>query len=115
MVDELADLLGLNGDEALVAALLPVLLLEDDGGDPPGLALLGGHVAPRRGARHGEDHLIVLGVRPRVAREVVVRRGERVDGLVGGHERLSGGGGGGEVAAEEGESEGLERSPEEHG
>lgn len=113
MVDELADLLGLNGDEALVAALLPVLLLEDDGGDPPGLALLGGHVAPRRGARHGEDHLIVLGVRPRVAREVVVRRGKKVDGLVGGHERLSGGGG--EVAAEEGESEGLERSPEEHG
>jgi len=57
----------------------------------------------------------VLGVWPRVAREVVVRRGQRVDGLVLGHERLSGGGGGGEVAAEEGESEGLERSPEEHG
>ena len=117
MVDELADLLGLHGDEALVAALLAVLLLEDDGGDAPGLALLGGDVAARGGARHGEDHLVVLGVRPRVAREVAVRRGERVGAVVvrRGDDRLRGGGG--EVAAEEGEGEGegLERSPEEHG
>lgn len=112
MVDELADLIGPNGDEALVAALLSVLLLEHDGGDPPGLALLGGYVAPRRGARDGEDHLIVLSVWPRVAREVVVRRGERVGGLVGRHKGLDGCGG--EVAAEEGEGEGLERSPDEH-
>lgn len=111
MVHELADLLGLHGDEALVAALLSVLLLEDDAGDPPGLALLGGQVPPRGGARHGEDHLIVLGVWPRVALEVLVRRGEQIDVLVGGYERLRRRGG--EVAAEEGE--GLEWSPEEHG
>ena len=66
----------------------------------------------RLSPRHGEDHLVVLGVRPRVAREVrewwreelvevVVRRGDH--------------GGGGEVAAEEREGEGLEGSPEEHG
>lgn len=54
----------------------------------------------------------MLSVWPRVAREVVVRRGERVGGLVGGHKGLDGGGG--EVAAEEGEGEGLERSPDEH-
>jgi len=115
MVDELADLLGLHGDEALIATLLAVLLLEDDGGDAPGLPLLGGDVAARGGARHGEDHLVVLGVRPRVAREVVVRRGERVGAVVvrRGGDRLRGGCG--EVAAEEGEGEGLERSPEEHG
>lgn len=41
MVDKLADLVGLDGDEALVAAVLAVLLLEDDAGDAPDLALLG--------------------------------------------------------------------------
>lgn len=115
VVDELADLLGLHGDEALVAALLAVLLLEDDGGYPSGLALLDGQVAPRKGAGHGEDHLVVLGVRPRVPGEVIVRMGERVGGAVvrRGGDRL--GGFCGEVAAEDVEGEGLERSPEEHG
>lgn len=40
MIDELADLLGLNGHEALVATLLSVLLLEDDGGTRPALRSL---------------------------------------------------------------------------
>jgi hypothetical protein len=74
VVDELADLLGLHGDEVLVAALLAVLLLEYDCWDTPGLALLGGQVPPRGGAWHGEDHLVVLGVRARVVGEVAVRR-----------------------------------------
>jgi hypothetical protein len=101
VVDELADLLGLHGDEVLVAALLAVLLLEDDCGDTPGLALLGGQVPPRGGARHGKDHLVVLGVRARVVEEVVVRRGEgvRLVEVRRGDGRL---GDGGEVAAEGG-------------
>jgi hypothetical protein len=114
VVDELADLLGLHGDEVLVAALLAVLLLEDDCWDTPGLALLGGQVPPRGGAWHGEDHLVVLGVRARVVGEVAVRRGEgiRLVEVRWGDGRL---GSGGEVAAEAGEGQGLEGSPEEHG
>lgn len=46
MVDELADLLGLHKDEALVVAFLIVLLLENDGQHPVALALLGCHVTP---------------------------------------------------------------------
>jgi hypothetical protein len=86
-----------------VAALLAVLLLEDDCGDTPGLALLGGQVPPRGGARHGKDHLVVLGVRARVVEEVVIRRGEgvRLVEVRRGDGRL---GDGGEVAAEGGGS-----------
>lgn len=49
MVDELADLFGLYRDEALVAALLGVLPLEEDGWHPCDLALLGRNVTPRGG------------------------------------------------------------------
>lgn len=42
MIDELADLVGANGDEALVAAVLAVLLLEDDAGNAAGLSLFRG-------------------------------------------------------------------------
>lgn len=41
MIDELADLVGANGDEALVATVLAILLLEDDAGKAAGLLLFG--------------------------------------------------------------------------
>lgn len=85
MADELADLLGLHGDEVLLAALL----LEDDGRHSAGLALLGCHVTHGGGLRHGENHL---------ARGVLQRWGREVDAVVD-----HGGGG-----------EGL-GSPEKHG
>lgn len=113
VVDELADLLGRHRDEALVAALLAILLLEDDGRHTPSLALLGREVPARGVPRHGEDHLVVLRVRPRVTREVVERRRQEfVDVVIWGGNRC---GGGGEVPADEGEGERLKWSPEEHG
>lgn len=42
MIDELADLVGANGDEALVATELAVFLLEDDAGNATGRLLYGG-------------------------------------------------------------------------
>lgn len=74
MVDKLAYLLGLDRDEALVAALLAVGLLEDDARHPPHLPLLGRDVLP--GTRPGDrqDRLIVLRVRPREPLQVIQRR-----------------------------------------
>lgn len=60
--DELADLVILDRDKALVAAVLAVLLLEDDAGDAPGLALLGGDALARVGPRDRQYGLSVLGV-----------------------------------------------------
>lgn len=58
--DELADLVGLHGYESLVAAVLAVLLLKNDAGDAPGLALLGGNARAGLGARDCDDRLRVL-------------------------------------------------------
>lgn len=65
MVDKLADLVGLDGDEPLVAAVLAVLLLEDDAGDAPALTLLGGDALAGAEPRDRHDGLGVLGVGPR--------------------------------------------------
>lgn len=45
MIDELADLVGADGDEALVAAVLAVFLFEYDAGDAACFALFDGAVA----------------------------------------------------------------------
>lgn len=58
--DELLDLACADGDEALVAAVMAVLLLEDDAGDAAGLALLGGEPGAGVGAWDGEDSLRIL-------------------------------------------------------
>lgn len=63
MGDELLDLVGLDGDEALVAAVLAVLLLEHDARDAPRLAFLGGDVLAGGGSRDGAYGLGILGVR----------------------------------------------------
>lgn len=63
VVDELSDLGGPDGNEALVAAVLAVLLLEEDGGDAAGLALLGGDVGSGLGPGDRHDCLVVLWVR----------------------------------------------------
>lgn len=63
MIDKLSDLGGLDGNEALVAAVLAVLLLEEDGGDAAGLALLCGDVGSGLGPGDCHDCLVVLWVR----------------------------------------------------
>ena len=62
MVNELSDLSGTNGNEALVAAVLPILLLEDDARHATSLALLGGYALPRCSARNREDGFGKFGV-----------------------------------------------------
>lgn len=83
MVDKLADLIGPDGDESLVATLLPVLLLEHDARHPPNLPLLLGNVFPRLSSRDSEDRLVVLWVRPWESREVLERAGEVANGGIG--------------------------------
>lgn len=70
LADKLTDLVGADGDEALVAAVLAVLLLEHDAGDSAGLALPGGYALAGGGPRGGQDRLGVLRVGPREAVEV---------------------------------------------
>lgn len=70
MRDELPDLVSTDGDEALVATVLAVFLLEHDAGDPPRFALLRRDVRPGLFARDREDRLVVLWVRPRKAFKV---------------------------------------------
>ena len=60
--DEPPDLVGLDGDEALVATVLAVLLLEHDAGDAVGLALLGGDGLAGGGAWDCADGLGMFGV-----------------------------------------------------
>lgn len=63
MGHELLDLIGLDGDEALVAAVLAVLLLEHDARYSPRLTFLGGDVLAGGGAWYGPYGLGILGVR----------------------------------------------------
>lgn len=65
MIDEFSGLSGTDGDEALVATVLAILLVEHDAGDAASLALFGRNDPPRSGARYGKDRLGVFGVRPR--------------------------------------------------
>lgn len=65
VVDELAYLLVLDRDEALVAALLAVGLFEDDARHSPHLPLLGRDVLPRTRSGDRQYRLRVLRVRPR--------------------------------------------------
>lgn len=64
MIDELPDLIGTYRDEALVAAVLAVFLLEDDAGHPAGPALFDGGVGARNRPWNGENGLVVLWVWP---------------------------------------------------
>ncbi|GFZ06667.1 ribosomal protein L25/Gln-tRNA synthetase, anti-codon-binding domain-containing protein [Actinidia rufa] len=59
--DDPPDLVGLDGDEALVAAVLAILLLEHDAGDAAGLALLGGDGLAGGGAWDCVDGLGMFG------------------------------------------------------
>lgn len=70
MINELSDLIGTDRDEALIAAVLAILLVEDDARDPTGLALFGGDDAAGGGARDGEDGFGVPRVRRGEAFEV---------------------------------------------
>jgi len=97
VVDKFSDLVGADGDEAFVAAVLAVLLLEDDARHAPDASLLGGNVLAGVGAGDSEDHLIVLGIRARKAGKV--SEGLRLRRVEDG-----GGRGLGEVAAVRGES-----------
>lgn len=63
MVNKFLDLVILDGNEALVATVLAVLLLEHDARDPARLPLLGGEVRSRGGAWDGAYGLRVFGVR----------------------------------------------------
>lgn len=65
MFDKLSDLSGTNGDEALVATGLAILLFEDDAGNAASLTLFGRNDAARSGARYRKDRLGVFGVRSR--------------------------------------------------
>jgi len=96
VVDEFSDLVSADGDEALVAAVLAVFLLEHDARKPPGAAFLGGDVLAGVGAGDGEDRLVVLGIGAGEA--VQVGEGLRP------RRPEDGGGGVGEVAAIRGES-----------
>lgn len=95
MIDELLDLLRLHRDQPLIAALLPILLLEHDAWHSTDLPLLSRDARPRFRPWDGEDRLIVLRIGAGEALEVVVGRGEVGQGIVvgGGY---GGGGGGGE-------------------
>ncbi|KAM1992269.1 hypothetical protein ACFX16_008736 [Malus domestica] len=82
MTNELADLVGPYRNEALVASVLAVLLLENDAGDAAGLALFGGDALAGRGAWDCEDGLGVLRVGYREGCggfEVAVEFGVRVE------------------------------------
>ena len=64
MIHELLNLIALNRNDALVAAVLAVLRLEDDARNAAGLPLLGGDALAGGIARDCEDRLVVLGVGP---------------------------------------------------
>lgn len=70
MRDELPDLVSTDGDEALVATVLAVFLLEHDARDATRFPLLRRDVRPGLFARDREDRLVVLWVRPRKAFKV---------------------------------------------
>lgn len=96
-IDQLLNLAGPHRDEPLVAPFLPVLLLEHNARDAPGLPLLRGDALAGFRSGHPEDDLGVPGIRHRVAGEV------REQGAGGGRV-VEGGSGGrlGELAAGEG-------------
>jgi hypothetical protein len=62
VINKLFDLISLHGNEAFVAAVLAVLLLEDDTGNAAGFALLGGDILPGDRARDGVNCYIVFGI-----------------------------------------------------
>lgn len=89
VVDELPYLLRLHGDEDLVPALLPVLLLEHDARHPPRLPLLGCDALARLGPGGREDRLGVFWIGPGEAGEVLELNRGGIHGLL----RRKGGGG----------------------
>lgn len=63
MVNELPDLIGADGNEAFVTAVLAVFLLEHYARNATDFALLGRNVLPGISAGDSEDGLVVLRVR----------------------------------------------------
>lgn len=80
VVDEFSDLVGADGDEAFVSAVLAIFLLEDNARHAPDASLLRRNVLPGVRAGNGEDRLIVLGIRARKAVEVRERLRQVEDG-----------------------------------
>jgi hypothetical protein len=62
MINELPDLIGANGNEAFVTAVLAVFLFEYDARNATYFALLGGNVLPGISAGNREDGFVVLRV-----------------------------------------------------
>lgn len=77
MVNELPDLIGLHRNEPLVAAVLPILLLEHYAGNSASFSLLGGDVLAGDSSRDCIDSLRVLRVGSWEPVEICQRRGLR--------------------------------------
>lgn len=71
VINELPDLLRMHGDQALVTALLPIFLLEKDARHAPLFPLFGRYDLPRLSSGDSDYSLVVLGIRPRQAFQII--------------------------------------------